>query len=77
MSRYLLAPLESRIQDQTVFSVLTTHISPVFGTPETIIHGYITFIDGAWFAGREAGVATQIPELGYAHPDLAARSVIS
>lgn len=77
MSPYLLAPLESHIRNRTVFAVLTQKINPVLGSPETTIHGYITWIDGGWFAGREAGLSQHLPEMGYPHPDDAARAVIA
>ena len=77
MTPYLLAPLESHIRDRTVFAVLTQKINPFLGSPETTIHGYITWIDGGWFAGREAGLSQHLPEMGYPHPDDAARAVIA
>lgn len=77
MAAYLLAPLESRIRDQAVFSVLTQTINPVFGSAETVVHGWITYIDGKWFAGREVALSQHLPEMGYQHPDDAARAVIA
>ena len=52
-------------------------LAPLLGSPETTIHGYITWIDGGWFAGREAGLSQHLPEMGYPHPDDAARAVIA
>jgi len=73
MIGYLLSPIASQPGGGVAFSVLTLTLNPVFGTSDTVCHGYITCADGIWHAHAERNGSTH----GYPHPDLAARAVIA